>query len=215
MHPVTSPSPLATTHLLPGKPFFYLRHGQTDWNASGHVQGHTDIPLNATGIAQAMQAGQLLKGQGIGRIITSPLQRALATAEAAQTALGTPLEIEPALMEWNFGALEGRQRDEALTARGFPLHGSILDILPPDAESMGDMTTRAVNAITSHLNRWDETLLFVGHGAFFTALTRALGLPNMGRFGNAEPYLLNPPQEGSHLWQVELLATSLPHAKVA
>ncbi len=213
MHPVTSSSTLTGTHLLPGKPFFYLRHGQTDWNATGHVQGHSDIPLNATGIAQAEQAGRILQGQGIGRIVTSPLKRALTTAEAAQKALGIPLEIEPALMEWNFGALEGRQRDEELTARGFPLHGSILDILPPDAETPEAMTLRATQAVYNHLSQWPETLLFVGHGAFFKALTLALGLPDMGRFGNAEPYLLNPPEAGSRIWQVDLLA--LPHAKVA
>ena len=64
-------------------PFWFLRHGETDWNAQGLSQGNVDIPLNATGIAQAHAAAPLLRNRGISHIVASPLSRAHDTAKIA------------------------------------------------------------------------------------------------------------------------------------
>ena len=58
---------------LPHHPFYFLRHGQTDWNLQGRLQGHTDIPLNATGLDQAHAAADMLADQGIDIIVSIPL----------------------------------------------------------------------------------------------------------------------------------------------
>ena len=59
-----------------------IRHGETSWNATGRIQGHTDIPLNATGQAQAQQAAQALADETLTAIYSSDLQRAWQTAQA-------------------------------------------------------------------------------------------------------------------------------------
>jgi probable phosphoglycerate mutase len=66
--------------MIPKRPFYFLRHGQTNWNLEGRYQGHSDVPLNATGIAQARAAAACLAGVPIARIVASPLIRALVTA---------------------------------------------------------------------------------------------------------------------------------------
>ena len=63
--------------------FWFLRHGETDWNAQNLSQGNVDIPLNETGLAQARSASLLLRGKGIRSVISSPLSRARVTADIA------------------------------------------------------------------------------------------------------------------------------------
>ena len=69
--------------------FWFLRHGETDWNARGWSQGNVDIPLNETGLAQARSAALLLRGKGIRSVISSPLSRAKVTAELRCGRTGT------------------------------------------------------------------------------------------------------------------------------
>ncbi|HLY88941.1 MAG TPA: histidine phosphatase family protein, partial [Acetobacteraceae bacterium] len=89
-------------------PFWFLRHGETDWNAQGISQGNVDIPLNATGVAQARTAAQKLKGRGIATIVASPLSRAKVTAEFVGELLGLPVAIDADLREVGFGVQEGQ-----------------------------------------------------------------------------------------------------------
>ena len=79
--------------------FWFLRHGETDWNAEGLSQGHTDIPLNAVGITQARRAALALVDRGIATIIASPLSRALHTAEILAEALALPVATDAGLRE--------------------------------------------------------------------------------------------------------------------
>jgi len=89
------------------------RHGETEWNALGRLQGHTDIPLNEAGRAQARALAQSVAGAGIAAIATSDLVRARETGEivAAALGLGAPV-IEPGLRERRFGVFEGLTRDQ-------------------------------------------------------------------------------------------------------
>lgn len=86
-----------------------VRHGQTDWNLVGRLQGRTDIPLNDTGREQARQVGQRLAGQGWDLVLASPLGRAQETARLIAGETGaTPGGPLPELIERAFGPLEGR-----------------------------------------------------------------------------------------------------------
>jgi uncharacterized phosphatase len=96
------------THLV------LVRHGQTDWNLAGRIQGSSDIPLNDTGRRQAREAGTLLAEESWDAIVSSPLIRARETAEiiAAEIGLRT-VELVPALRERHYGAAEGLTGAEA------------------------------------------------------------------------------------------------------
>jgi broad specificity phosphatase PhoE len=86
---------------------FLFRHGETDWNKEGRLQGHTDTPLNATGLAQAQALTERLRPHRLDAVVSSDLARAWTTARIVADALGVPLICEPALREVNIGAAEG------------------------------------------------------------------------------------------------------------
>ena len=83
------------------------RHGQTDYNVQGRIQGRVDIPLNDTGREQARRAADDIAALGPTRIVSSPLVRARATAEVLASLTGLSVEIEPGLAEKSFGDWEG------------------------------------------------------------------------------------------------------------
>jgi len=87
-------------------PKLYLaRHGDTAWTDSHRHTGRTDLPLNECGEAHARQLGDRLRGFSFVRVFTSPLQRTSKTCELA--GFGSAAEIDPDLIEWDYGALEG------------------------------------------------------------------------------------------------------------
>jgi len=85
-----------------------VRHGETEWNRTGRVQGLTDIPLNETGREQARHAGRRLAAESWDAVAASPLRRAADTARiiAAELELPEP-ELVDALVERNYGEAEG------------------------------------------------------------------------------------------------------------
>src|SRR5208337_4271489 len=101
-------SDVARDATLQRVPFWFLRHGETDWNAQGLSQGNVDIPLNPTGLAQARSAAGRLRNRGIATIVSSPLSRARVTAEIVGEALALPPQIDDDLREVRFGVQEGQ-----------------------------------------------------------------------------------------------------------
>lgn len=92
----------------PAPGIVFVRHGQTEWNRTGRLQGQVDIPLNETGREQAAAAAELLRGRGYTRVITSPLGRAADTGAIIAERLGLPTPIvEEGLLERAYGELEG------------------------------------------------------------------------------------------------------------
>jgi broad specificity phosphatase PhoE len=91
---------LTTTLLL-------VRHGETDWNAEGRLQGHTDRPLNDFGRRQAKALAGRLEGDGITAVYASDLSRARETAEILAERLRLPVATDPDLRERNWGTWEG------------------------------------------------------------------------------------------------------------
>jgi probable phosphoglycerate mutase len=92
-------------------PSFYLaRHGETAWTVSKQHTGLTDIPLTPRGEENARRLGERLKGQTFAHVFTSPLQRARRTCELA--GFGAVAVVDPDLVEWNYGAFEGRTSED-------------------------------------------------------------------------------------------------------
>jgi probable phosphoglycerate mutase len=89
-----------------------VRHGETDWNASGRLQGHTDRPLNDYGRRQARELADRLADDGIAAIYASDLSRAKETAEIVGARLGLPIVIDADLRERNWGSWEGLTPEE-------------------------------------------------------------------------------------------------------
>jgi probable phosphoglycerate mutase len=97
---------------------FLFRHGETDWNHEGRLQGHTDTPLNATGLAQARALAEKLLPHRLDTVVSSDLSRALTTAQIVADTLRIPLFTEPGLREVDVGAAEGLLWAEAKTRFG-------------------------------------------------------------------------------------------------
>jgi 2,3-bisphosphoglycerate-dependent phosphoglycerate mutase len=85
-----------------------LRHGETAWNQDTRIQGHTDIPLNNTGLWQAARLGQALAEEPLAAVYASDLQRAWSTAQAVAGPHGLSVAAETGLRERHFGHLEGK-----------------------------------------------------------------------------------------------------------
>lgn len=178
--------------------FWFLRHGETDWNAQGLSQGNVDIPLNAVGIAQAERAAEALKGKAIVTIVSSPLGRARRTAETVAAALGLPVRIHEPLREVSFGVQEGQ-----------PMAGWFDDwvegrFTPEGAESFPALRERTVAAI-NHCLALPGPVLVVAHGALWRAFRAEAGLAPNVRTPNALPMWVTPPRPGETAWSFDPL----------
>jgi broad specificity phosphatase PhoE len=92
-------------------PVIYLaRHGETAWSLSGQHTGRTDLPLTERGERNARALGERLRGLALAKVFTSPLRRAVRTCDLA--GFGAVAEIDPDLVEWDYGQYEGRRTAE-------------------------------------------------------------------------------------------------------
>lgn len=87
-----------------------IRHGETEWSLSGAHTGRTDLPLTPEGERKAEALRPKLQGHDFALVLTSPLQRARRTCELA--GLGADAKNEPNLLEWDYGAYEGRTTED-------------------------------------------------------------------------------------------------------
>src|ERR1700757_4414672 len=121
-------------------PKLYLaRHGDTAWTDAPHQRnGRTHIPLNERGEQQARQLGERMRGFSFARVFTSPLQRASKTCE--QAGFGVGAEIDPDLIEWDYGRFEGKLTSDVLKEQpGWELYHDGC----PEGESPTDVAMRA------------------------------------------------------------------------
>ena len=153
---------------LQRRAFWFLRHGETDWNARQLSQGGVDIPLNETGLAQAHAAARLLVGRDIGRVVSSPLSRALVTAGIAAAALGLAVEIDPDLREADYGEREGQPMTDWFADW---IAGSQT---PAGAEPFAALRARAVTALNRATTpSLPQPVLVVAHGGLFRIVWRS------------------------------------------
>jgi len=157
---------------------FLARHGETAWTVSGQHTGHTDIPLTTNGEAQAERLGERLRGMTFASVLASPLRRARRTCELA--GFGSQAEIEPDLIEWNYGDYEGRRTVDIHAER--PDWQLFRDGCP-GGESAEDVGARADRVIGRVRNTGGDVLLFSSSHFLRVFTARWLGLEaGAGRF---------------------------------
>lgn len=138
------------------------RHGQTDWNVAGKVQGQTDIELNETGVEQAKATGEKLKEKKIDLIIASPLKRAAKTAQLIAGDREIPILYDNRIKERCFGEFEGKTKEEFNFDE---IWNYKLNKHYEMAESVGETFERVYQFIEEIKEEYkDKTVLVVAHG---------------------------------------------------
>jgi len=159
------------------------RHGETDWNAEGVLQGWTDVPINRKGRAQAHELAEQFRGSGFTRIYSSPLIRALETAEIVAATIGLAQLVQhEGLKERYFGVIQGIPKSELAELNPIVFQ-HILSRNPASdfeqGESMDDFATRVLDALMDiAAQNAGERVLVITHGWAMDVVTRQVrGLP--------------------------------------
>ncbi|NQX10220.1 histidine phosphatase family protein [Microbacteriaceae bacterium VKM Ac-2855] len=149
-----------------------VRHGQTEWNLVKRIQGTSDIPLNATGRAQARATGRRLAARDWDVVVASPLIRAHETGAIMAAVIGLdPPEILPGIAERCYGEAEGMTGPELRALHPNGIEGSPI----PGLESRPEVVERATAALLGLAERHPgRTVLVATHGAVIGSLLRHL-----------------------------------------
>ena len=161
---------------------YFVRHGRTEWNEEGRIQGaNGDSPLLESSIKQLEALGQHLSRTYFDAAYSSDLPRAVHTAQILLKQNQHPITLQevPALREWRLGRLEGRKIMELKALypeemRAFRHNLSQFHHNLFDAESLSDTTKRTCDFVKSLKGKELDTVLIVGHGANLTASIRTL-----------------------------------------
>ncbi len=145
-----------------------IRHGETDWNVERRIQGHTDIPLNETGLTQADAIGERFIDERIDVLLSSDLGRAMQTANPIAKACGLPVIRDVRLRERHLGVLQGKTIDEAreLTPEAYEIfHSRITDVALEGGESLAEFAQRVTGTLVelARVHR-DKRIVAVTHG---------------------------------------------------
>ncbi|MGW1530954.1 histidine phosphatase family protein [Streptomyces aureus] len=155
-----------------------IRHGQTEWSLSGQHAGRTDVALTAAGEAAASALAPRLAHRRLVAVFSSPLSRAMRTAELAGLTSATP---DPDLLEWDYGGYEGLTAEQIRESRpGWDLWRD--GVVPGDADHPGERLAQVAARTDAVLDRIrpllsDGDVAVVAHGHLARILTvRWLGL---------------------------------------
>ena len=162
------------------------RHGQTDYNLEGRIQGRVDIPLNDIGRDQAASAAPDLVALNPAAIFSSPLERARQTAEVLASAIGLGVHVDNRLAERSFGRWEGlsRAQIEERWPEQFDVWRSGGDPGGVGVETRSDAALRVGTAMREIAAAAGGTAVVVAHGAAITlGTTHLLGLDSSSWFG--------------------------------
>lgn len=148
------------------------RHGETDWNREHRIQGQTDIPLNATGLAQAQALAEELADEGIVAVYASDLSRAFDTAAAVAARHTLQVSVDVDLREKNFGSWEGLTDVEIRERFPDAQRGAW-----GDGETTEEVAERVVGALSRIRQAHASGLvLVVGHGGSLRAALAHFGV---------------------------------------
>ena len=143
-----------------------LRHGQTPMSVQKRYAGASDVPLTETGVDQAAAAAKRLASAGIDAIVSSPLQRAVRTAEEVAAVTGVPVVTDEGFRETDFGAWDGLTFAEVRERWPAEMASWLADpaVAPPGGESFVEVSTRVTDALQRVLaSRASRTVLIVSH----------------------------------------------------
>ena len=162
------------------------RHGQTDLNIAGRIQGSLDVPLNDSGRSQAQAAAAVLAEYSPSLVVSSPLARAHSTAQALAHSLDLDVDVDDRLVERDFGRWEGLDRDAIRS--GWPEQFATWTS-GGQPEGLGVETRAAVGervsaAIDEWAGRAEGTVVVVAHGSALTCgVSALLGMDPENWFG--------------------------------
>ncbi len=167
-----------------------VRHGETEWNVKGVFRGRIDIELNETGIKQAQLLVEYLSNLKIDAIYSSPLKRAVKTAEMIASYHKLPVEITPGLIDFNYGEWQGLPRQE-VKDKYKELYAEWIKnphrVKTPSGETLDDVRKRAMDMVNDVIAKYEDTVALVSHRVVNKVLICALlGLDN------------------SHFWNIKL-----------
>jgi probable phosphoglycerate mutase len=174
------------------KPFYFVRHGETDWNLKGITMGQTDIELNATGLKQAEKVAESLKDTKFGSIVTSPLRRSFQTAQIISKKTSIPLTIIDEFKEISLGSFQGKPNQLSKIKEwrnGEEIEG---------AESFSEFIQR-VRIGLDRAFKLQEPILIVAHGGVYWAIQKILKVPFQD-LPNCAAVYHRPPKTSDHSW---------------
>ncbi|MEM8749052.1 MAG: histidine phosphatase family protein [Pseudomonadota bacterium] len=167
-------------------PFYFLRHGETDWNRERITQGQSDSQLSDKGRDQALRAGELLANEPIERIVASPLTRVRHTAAAVAKHHDIEIMFDEGLKECHLGDMQGKP------------HGPWLadywtgDFDPPNGERFDEFADRVWQAMQRAVALGPNTLIVAHGGLWIAALNFTRAEPHLMPMPNALPLHVTP-----------------------
>jgi alpha-ribazole phosphatase len=170
-----------------------VRHGEPDESMHGRCYGRLDVPLSAAGLRRAAAVGETLRSHEIAAVYTSPLQRALDTARAVASAHGLEAIPREALLELDFGELEGRSHEEIASEHPELYRFWMEDpstVRFPGGEALSDLRARVLQEVAGIRERHvGQSVAVVAHGGVVrVVLAEALELPDTAFFRLDQPY---------------------------
>jgi probable phosphoglycerate mutase len=169
-----------------------IRHGETEWNAAGRLQGAIDVPLSERGVWQAQRVAERLATEPFAAVVASDLARAMQTAAPLAAALGIEVQPEPRLRERAYGIFEG-ERYAGLAER-YPAEWAAHlardpDWVIPGGESIAQLRDRVCAALADLAQRHSGAqIAVVAHGGVLDAAYRlATGIPWQAQRNHALP----------------------------
>ncbi|MEU4802697.1 histidine phosphatase family protein [Actinosynnema sp. NPDC023587] len=186
------------------------RHGETDYNATGRMQGHLDVGLTETGWNQARFAVPVLAGFVPELVVASDLRRARDTATVFTTATGIGLRVDERLRETNLGKWQGLTSAEIEVEWPGMLDAWRADatLAPPDGENRTEVAVRALAVVEEVDREFSDTVLLCAHGGLISALTgQLLELPVdrwslLGGIGNCNWTVFTRRPQGDGRWRL-------------
>jgi len=153
------------------------RHGETEWNVAEIFRGRIDIELNETGIRQAQLLAEYLSGASIEAVYSSPLKRALKTAEVIASHHRLDIKIAPGLIDLDYGKWQGLSHQE-VKAQYKELYAEWTSrpdqVTIPEGESLNDVRERAAGVVDEVIAEYEGTVILVSHRVVNKVLICAL-----------------------------------------
>ena len=156
---------------------FLIRHGESLYNIEGRIQGQSDVELSPLGLRQADAIAEFLAGASIDAVYSSPLRRAMQTAQPVSARLGLSVQADDRLKELNAGVFQGLLwgEIEARYPNDFALwRGEQPDVAIPQGESRRDLMIRGAAALRSIRETPFRRVAVIAHGGILAAALKLL-----------------------------------------